>query len=98
MCASEFGYLEHILHFSAEEMAEEVHELDPFHSLLANLTKNSANESVPMDLKSVNFAFQLKSVVYNHEKSILHTRLHLSLVSNVDIEIITGSLVVYEKL
>uniref|UniRef100_A0A0K8WKT6 Farnesoic acid O-methyl transferase domain-containing protein n=1 Tax=Bactrocera latifrons TaxID=174628 RepID=A0A0K8WKT6_BACLA len=63
----------------AEEMEEEAHETDLFHSLLANLTKNFANESVPMDLQSVNFAFQLKSVVYNHEKSILHTRLHLSL-------------------
>uniref|UniRef100_A0A0A1X6Z4 Neuronal acetylcholine receptor subunit alpha-6 n=1 Tax=Zeugodacus cucurbitae TaxID=28588 RepID=A0A0A1X6Z4_ZEUCU len=63
----------------AEEMEEEVRELDPYHALLANLTRKSANASVPMDLKSVNFAFQLKSVVYNHEKSILHTRLHLSL-------------------
>nr|XP_014100670.2 uncharacterized protein LOC106625375 [Bactrocera oleae] len=63
----------------AEEMEEEVHELDPFHSILANLTKNFANESVPMDLESINYAFQLKSVVYNHEKSIIHTRLHLTL-------------------
>lgn len=75
-------------------MEEEVHELDPFHSILANLTKNFANESVPMDLESINYAFQLKSVVYNHEKSIIHTRLHLTLVSSVDIEIITGSIAV----
>ncbi|CAD7012792.1 unnamed protein product [Ceratitis capitata] len=63
----------------AEEMEEEVHQLDAYHALLANLTKKSANKSVPMDIESVNFAFQLKSVVYNHEKSILHTRLHLTL-------------------
>ncbi|XP_017479014.1 PREDICTED: neuronal acetylcholine receptor subunit beta-4 [Rhagoletis zephyria] len=63
----------------AEEMEESVHVLDPFHSLLANLTKASANESVPTALKSVDFAFQLKSVAYNHEKSILQTRLQLTL-------------------
>ncbi|XP_054739742.1 uncharacterized protein LOC129245551 [Anastrepha obliqua] len=63
----------------AEEMETEVHALDPLHALIADLTNKSANGSVPMDLKSVNFAFQLKSVAYNHEKSILHTRLQLSL-------------------
>ncbi|XP_067633482.1 neuronal acetylcholine receptor subunit beta-4 [Eurosta solidaginis] len=62
-----------------EEMEEELHTLDPLHSLMANISKNAENESIPLNLESVNFAFQLKSVAYNHEKSILYTRLQLSL-------------------
>lgn len=65
----------------ATEMEEDVRPLTPHQRLVENITAKAENSSFPADLRSVNFAFDVAAISYQHDHGMLQTRLTMKLVS-----------------
>ncbi|XP_037955761.1 acetylcholine receptor subunit beta-type unc-29 [Teleopsis dalmanni] len=58
---------------------QEVRLMSPRVRLLKEIEQNSINETIPDELETVNFAFQILAVSYQQDKSILQTRMNIIL-------------------
>lgn len=66
----------------ATELDDEVKWLPPEKRLLLNIVEKAENATMPVNLKEINFSFQIRAIHYKHDQALLKTRLNMKVVSN----------------
>uniref|UniRef100_A0A1A9WIU0 Neurotransmitter-gated ion-channel ligand-binding domain-containing protein n=1 Tax=Glossina brevipalpis TaxID=37001 RepID=A0A1A9WIU0_9MUSC len=61
----------------ATELDDDVKWLTPEKRLLLNIVEKAENASMPVNLKEINFSFQIRAIHYKHDQSLLKTRLNM---------------------
>uniref|UniRef100_A0A1A9ZGK1 Neurotransmitter-gated ion-channel ligand-binding domain-containing protein n=1 Tax=Glossina pallidipes TaxID=7398 RepID=A0A1A9ZGK1_GLOPL len=61
----------------ATELDDEVKWLPPEKRLLLNIVEKAENATMPVNLKEINFSFQIRAIHYKHDQALLKTRLNM---------------------
>ncbi|KAL9919377.1 neuronal acetylcholine receptor subunit NtR [Glossina fuscipes fuscipes] len=61
----------------ATELDDEVKWLLPEKRLLLNIVEKAENATMPVNLKEINFSFQIRAIHYKHDQALLKTRLNM---------------------